>query len=223
MHLIRSAARVAAVCSGLLGAAALAQPGVEPSPLQEGAYVALFGTRVVADGDAALQDGEGGQLLLGLRRGWYAIEGGGGTASLGQAQQTGGQISGLIFPFSSGVLSGFYGAVGVGALEVKDYPGLSDTYAVTTAEAGVGYLVPLSIGRYAFGVRVDARYRYSRREEELNLQQQDLPIPNSFTDQVIAVGLHLPLGFKPVPPPAATPEAAEVVPLEDTTSASDAP
>lgn len=201
--------------AGLLALAVPVSAQDEPSRLRDGSYVVLLGSQLSPDGDSALDGGQGGQLQIGVRRGWYAIEAGGVYSEAGDAQQLGGNISALLFPFSGGALSGLYGVLGVGALEVKDYPGLSQNYDVTTSEAGLGYLLPLRIGRYEFGIRGDARWRYARREKELNLQQQDLPIPRSFKDQVYTLGLHLPLGFT-APAVRDAPEAVEVVPVETT-------
>src|SRR3546814_15646857 len=77
---------------------------------------------------------------------------------------------------------------------------------MTTYSAGIGDIYPLRIGRYDFGLRFEALYRYGNRAETVNRRDGDIAATNDFNDVLVNVGLQLPLGInEPAPEPAAEP------------------
>ena len=191
------------------------------SPLKEGAYIAPMGSYIFTDGPKT-DDGYGGVLAGGYRLDWYALEFKGVyhvvDADTGDIKQSGGSVGGLVFPFES--LPGLFGIVEVGGLSIEKYPATrtnapsmtTKNIHTVTAGLGAGYLFGLSIGRYDFGVRAEALYRYGRRDQDVT-PGGDINAPHNFGDVLVNVGLQLPLGLRPVEVAAAEPVAA-VVPVE---------
>lgn len=198
-----------AVAFGTAYAQAIDNP---ESPLRTGPYVAAMGSYTFNDDDA-FDDGPGANLAFGYRLNWWAVEAAvvygklDGANGRPETDIVGGSINGLLFPFSA--LPNLYGLIGVGGLEVDRHPQINRKYSNTTVEGGLGYIVPLQLGNYHFGVRADARYRYSDRERRVD-PGGDLPIPTTFKDVVLHLGFQLPLGMASPPPPE--PEVA-VVPV----------
>jgi outer membrane protein OmpA-like peptidoglycan-associated protein len=187
------------------------------SPLRIGAYVAPLASWVVTN-DNAFDDGLGATLAIGYRKGWWALEGSALIAShLKPADASedidvaGGSVNVLLFPFESA--PNLFSLIGVGALSVDRHPEIDRGYSLTTVEAGLGYLLALGLGRYDFGVRADARYRYGGRQERVQPDPGDLEIASEFTDVLLNVGLQLPLGLAPLPAPP--PPPVVVVPPAD--------
>ena len=185
------------------------------SPLRQGSYVAPMFSYVLSQDDE-LDNGYGGQLTLGYRQDFWAIEIGGIYTALsggsGDPTYKGATINGLLFPFSS--LPNLYGLIGAGGLEITDYPTkLSGSFSTTTAQAGAGYLFRFVAGRYEFGVRAEALYRRAFRDRRVNAQYQDLDVPRHLDDVLINIGLQLPIGLLPPPPPP--PEPVKVVAVEE--------
>lgn len=189
------------------------------SPLYEGTYIAPMASYII--GSKGTENGYGGILNLGYRKGWYAIEVSGSYSSLsakvggGNVSERGGGINGLLFPYQG--LPNLYAILGVGGLEVRDYavnvpggllsrPSIDKLHFSTTyASAGLGYIWSFAFGRYEFGLRTEALYRYSWREKRVN-PDGDIDAPRELGDTLINVGLQLPLALKaPPPPPPAEP------------------
>ncbi|WP_277817157.1 OmpA family protein [Solimonas terrae] len=204
---------------------ALAQD--DTSPLYDGTYIAPMASGLFP-GDGKLKTSVGGQLGIGYRRGWYALEMMGDYARVpfksgGSVEQFGGGINGLMFPFSSSsstIAHNFYGLIGLGLLQndgFKTPDGRngaleSHNFMMTTYSGGVGDLLPLSLGPYEFAIRAEAVYRYGHRADLVNRRSGDISAPNDFNDVLVNLGLQLPLGFpEPSPAPVAAPVA--VVPV----------
>lgn len=172
------------------------------SPLYQGAYIAPMASYALTK-DKSFDNGVGGMLSGGYRKDWWAIEATGRYEHYSGTAAEGGLIAGLVFPLKSG--PNLYGVLGFGGLEIKRHAVIKKGYSLTTSEVGAGYIFPLSIGNYEFGLRADARYRYGHREVRVQ-PNGDLPIQRDFQDVLLNVGLQLPMGFKPapVPPPVET-------------------
>jgi OOP family OmpA-OmpF porin len=88
-----------------------------------------------------------------------------------------------------------------------DTPDRSEEFNVVGIDGGLGYILPLHTGRYDWGIRAEARYRYGEREAQYNDSDTDIDAPKYFKQVIANVGLYLPLGLRSEPPPAATPVA----------------
>jgi len=196
-------------------------------PLYDGAYIAPMASGMFPGSKEGLKDTVGGVLGIGYRRDWWAMEMRGDYYSTplktgGSVKQYGGGLYSLMFPFSSSstaLVRNLYGVLGLGLLQNDDFmtpdgrAGALEphNFLMTTYSAGLGDIYPLRIGRYDFGIRVEALYRYGHRAEAVNRRNDDLSVTNDFNDVLVKVGLQLPLGInEPVAPVAETP--VEVVP-----------
>ena len=208
---IRTAAVAACLCASALAPTVQAQDeaaDISPygdSPLSQGPYISALGTGVFHSDDSILDEGYGGTLALGYRKGFYAMEIAPSYSDLDQATLRGIAVNGLLFPFSS--LPNFYATIGASGTQYVDYELVDDKRDFNTLglDAGLGYILPLSFGRYEFGIRAEARYRVSKREEEYNDADEDIAAPNTFKQTLVNIGLHLPLGLMPPPAPPAQP------------------
>lgn len=193
-------------------------------PLRNGSYIAPMASYVSTAGNAQIGNGEGGTIALGYRLNWYAIEATGIYTSLsgsngaqGKPSYLGGSINGLIFPIRP--LRDFYAIVSAGGLEVKNISSSTGIqhFNLTTIGGGLGYILPLKLWNYEFGVRAEALYRYGKRDAQGGARG-DIDVSRAFDDVLLNVGLQLPLGLRHVanntdsPPP-------RVVPVEQPASA----
>lgn len=203
----------------LLGGTAQAQDAVSPFDSQWYlSSMASFGW----PGESALRTGIGGIAAVGYREGFCAIElsaNAGVEKSKGAAsdpQLRGGSLNALLFPFTS---SGLYANLGVGAQEYTRHPssGGDREFSTTTAQAGIGYLLPASIGRYRFALRAEGLYRYGRREnaKPTSTQREDIDVSRSLGDSFFNIGLYLPIGLPPAAPPPAPAEPMQTVPVAE--------
>lgn len=183
------------------------EEAVTESPLVQGAYLSPMFSYIKTDKDSGFDDGMGGTLAFGYRKAWWAFEVSGIADSWkggqGGMDVVGGTINALIFPFG-GVNA--FGLIGAGGLEIDSSAAVGKGYTLSTAEAGLGYIFPLSVGRYDWGIRADARYRYGKRERRIE-PDGDYPFPHDFQDVLFNIGLQLPLGLRPPPPPPPPPVA----------------
>lgn len=195
-------------------AAPVAAQEASASRLHEGSYVAPMASYLWSDDDLT-DDGFGGAFALGYRPGRYAVELSGTYNQLSgdtsDATLIGASINGLLFPF--GANSNFYVLIGAGALEVDDYPGGEDAdrFSITTAQAGPGYMLPLSIGSYDFALRGEVLYRYGHRDSS---PASNVVAPDDFKHALVNLGLQLPLGRSETPVPEPEPIPVAVVPVE---------
>ncbi|MGQ0619200.1 MAG: OmpA family protein [Panacagrimonas sp.] len=202
------------ICAGLPAAvSAQEEPVAEagsPSALQQGPYVSLMGTGVLVDDDSDLDDSYGGTLALGYRKNWWAMEIAPSYVDLDGVKLGTLALNALVFPFSG--LPNFYLTAGLSGSDWDDYETPLDEidFSTVNGDGGLGYFFPLSVGRYDFAIRSEARYRVSSREEDYNDADEDFDAPKRFKHGLINIGLHLPLGLRPVPPPP--PPPVEIVP-----------
>lgn len=185
---------------------------VTDSPLRNGAYVSPMATGIFVDDDSDLDDSVGGTLALGYRRDWWAMEIAPSYVDLDGVKLGTLAVNGLLFPLRS--LPHFYLTAGLSGSEYDDYTTPTDEvdFGTTNIDGGLGYILPLSWGSYDFGVRAEARYRSSRREQDYNDADEDFDAPRTFKHIVANVGLHFPLGIK-APPPAPPPPTEVVAPV----------
>lgn len=187
-------------------------PAEEPRiPFKNGSYIAPLASVVIPVSNNDLSTGYGGQLMFGVRHDYYAIEAGALYTAMGgngSPNYLGGVINGLLFPFAS--LPNFYGIVGGGGMEVRQYPGVSNSFSQTSVSGGAGYLFPLKFGNYEFAIRAESLFRHNWRDKRLG-SKGDLDIPRQSDEVLINLGLQLPLGLSPPPPPP--PEPVKVVPV----------
>ncbi|MDB5972341.1 MAG: hypothetical protein JWQ90_4791 [Hydrocarboniphaga sp.] len=184
----------------------------DTSPLKQGPYISPMLSYIMPVTRSRLDDGYGGAFSAGYRWEYSAIEATGVYDMMGgdgNPKYVGGSINGLLFPFKS--LSNFYGKIGFGGLEVRDYAtNQGRSFSLTTVEGGLGYLFPFIGDTYNWALRVEALYRYGHRETRLNATEVDLDAPANYGDVVFNLGLWLPLGKKA---PVVAPAPATVVPL----------
>lgn len=183
-------------------------------PLQEGTYFAPMASYIHAVNKTQLDDGVGGVMSVGFRNGSYAFEAGALYSSISTSDKNasflGGVINGLLFPLKS--LPGLYATIGVSGIELEDYPTVAgSSFSTLAVDGGLGYIFPLQVGNYEFGIRAEGRYRHAHRETRRNSARLDLDAPNNFDDMLINIGLQMPWGSKDAPPPP-EPAAAVVAP-----------
>lgn len=177
-------------------------PTPAPSPLERGFYLAPMASYVLPYSNRGLDNGLGGTLGFGYRYGLLAVEAAAEYARLdaedggASAKLTAAHAGLLLFPFDS--LKGFYGVGAVGRVRTEAQPA-GNRFEGDSLEVGAGYIFPLSVGRYAFGLRSEARARFSERSRSLALGDDNQP--RRFQDVLLNLGLHLPFGLESVPPP----------------------
>ena len=187
------------------------------SPLRDGGYVSVLGTyQITKRNDPVLDNPLGGTFLMGYRNGWYAVETGFAYTEDAGVKRQSWKLRGLIFPFES--VPYLYAVLGGGITRYVGYPVVDTPQATNGREsfttgdlaAGLGYMLPVRIGRYEFGIRAEGLYevgdRFLERQSDFIT---DISAPSTFKDIVINVGLQLPLAFLPPPPPA--PEPVKVI------------
>lgn len=194
----------------VMPATVLAQEAA-PSALRQGGYTALMGTGVLVDDDSDLDDSYGGTLVLGYRKNWWAIEIAPSYVDLDGVKLGTVALNGLLFPFTG--MPNFYATAGVSGSNWDDYQTPTDEidFSTVNGDAGLGYIFPLSIGRYDFGIRAEGRYRVYARERDFNDDDVDVDAPKRFRHTLLNIGLHLPLGIAVAPPPPPQPEPVAVV------------
>jgi len=224
----RALTLIAVVAAAMPIAAAADNAGA----LYQGGYVApmvsyMMPQEHMSDGEEERLDASlGGALALGFRRQNFALELSayqfsidsklGGSAS---PELVGGSLNALYFPFSG--LPNLYGIASAGAGELTEYPivtpqpnrsNTSDDFPLVRVGAGAGYILPLSIGRYEFGLRAEALYVLGFRDEKVS-DLPDIDAPRRIDAIVINAGLQLPFGLKAVEVPAPAAKVAVVEPI----------
>ncbi|ORE88220.1 OmpA/MotB domain-containing protein [Oceanococcus atlanticus] len=185
------------------------------APFERGLYVAPMASYVEPDSDRTLDDGLGGTLALGYRvnpglaielYGAFseldAVDGDGTSSTL-----SGGGIAALVFVPQ---LGGLHLPLAIGYLNSDHQGSAGEEYKGLSFEAGLGYLLPISFGRYRFGLRADARFRHHNGQDGQRLDEE----ASGIQDILYNLGLQLPFGLQPPPPPPPAPEPVVVAPAD---------
>ena len=194
----------------------IAEPA-DDSPLLGGWYAAPMASYIRPDSNRVLDDGLGGTLAVGYRvNPAFAIElyGVYGSADReaapdGSARMVGGGIGALAF--LDELLPGAYLPFAVGHLEVEDNGADVEPYDGLMFEAGIGYLLPLSFGRYDFAIRTEGRFRHHNGQDGRRLDED----ASGAQDLIVHLGLQLPFGLVPEPPPPEPVRVVEATPPPD--------
>lgn len=196
----KTACSAALLLSLLLPAAGVAQESAEPTPLERGFYAAPMGTYFKPDTDRDLDDGAGYNLSLGYRFGGIAVELAGQlieadpsapTTAVEAAELTGGNLSALLFLGDE--KARVFGILGLGYQEADKHPNLSQKTDGLHLDLGVGYLYPLNIGRYDFGIRAEVRSRIVSLDRA---PADSLTGTGTMVDGVASLGFQLPFGLR---------------------------
>lgn len=197
----KTACSAALLLSLLLPAVGVAQEETaEPTPLERGFYAAPMGTYFKPDTDRDLDDGAGFQLGLGYRFGGLAIELGGQlveadpsvpSATGESAELSGGHLSALLF--FGDEQPRFFGIFGLGYQEADKHPNLSEKTDGLHLDLGLGYLFPLNVGRYDFGIRAEVRSRIVSLDRA---PADSLTGTGTMVDGVANIGFQLPFGLR---------------------------
>lgn len=189
----------AALLLGLLApAAAGAQEASEPTPYERGFYVAPMGSYYKPDANRSLDDGAGVHLGLGYRFGGLALELAGigieadpevGAGSTETVEMVGGSLSALLFMGDEDPR--FFGVFGFGYQEEENLPGYAQTVETMFADLGFGYMLPMSVGRYDFGIRAELRGRLASLDRDVFSTRE-----SSMIDGIANIGFHLPIGMR---------------------------
>ena len=214
-HTMKLASRFGALTVALLAGSLITAAHAEESnsPLRQGAYVSPMVSGFLTDDDDGLDDGIGGTLALGYRSSFYAFELAGIGADVGTATIEGIALNTLLFPFSG--LPNLYFTAGISGFNYKDYEtpsGDLKDFNSNNVDGGVGYIFPLSWGRYDYGIRSEVRYRAGRRERDFNDLDIDIDAPRSPNHIALNLGLQLPTRLAPAPVPEPTEDPTSVVP-----------
>lgn len=191
----------------------------EPSPFKDGFYVVPMVSSTQPDDARRLDDGLGFDLGFGYRFSKiFALELDGTFTELDrdngeQTEMTGFALRGLAY-FSPRLPNAFF-SFGIGELSTEAQGMSGGTYEGLHIEAGLGYVLPLHIGRYDFGVRADARFRHNNGQENDGSTEYD---KSGLADSILRLGLHLPLGPRPMP---AEPEPEPLAVVEPVSACAD--
>lgn len=185
------------------------------APFERGLYLAPMASYVEPDSQRSLDDGLGGTLALGYRvNPGLALELYGVFGELdalhGSTEAStlsGGGISALAFVPQ---LGGLYLPLAIGYLNSDHQGSAGEAYKGLSFEAGLGYLLPISFGRYRFGLRADARFRHHNGQDGQRLDEE----ASGLQDILYNLGLQLPFGLQPPPPPPPAPEPVVVAPAD---------
>lgn len=205
LHAVKWTSGLAAL---IFGGASIAQT-IPDSPFYDGPYMSVSAHAI--DSRGLDSRGYGGMLGGGYRNGRYAVEVGAVYSGLSEGNYRGFAVNGLLFPFVS--VPNLYATIGVGGLSVTGIPETQE-FSITTFDGGLGYLWPLTMAGYEFGLRLEARYRHGIREKKVIETREDIQAPTDFNDTVASIGLYIPLRLgKASAPAAAAPPV--VVPLHN--------
>lgn len=197
------------VAVGATPHAAIADNDTMDPLYRDGAYASVLGTATGFIGDGNRPSVGGGiDVLGGVRRGAVALEFGPTYTYASRTHLLGGYANALIFPSST--LPGLYGIGGIGILDALKYKNTGDSFLITTAQLGSGYLFPLQIGGYRVGLRAEGLFRWGRLNDGVTEQrpvddprdEPDPNAPNNYHDLILRVGLHIPLPLTSLMPPA---------------------
>lgn len=215
MNTTRILASVVCAAGLLLAAGASAnadEENGEAAAFWDGIYVLPMVSATNPDDKRRLDDATGFDLGIGYKISErFALEVDGTFTELdrdnGQTtDMTGVTLRGLAYLGS--VLSDAFVSFGIGELTTDAQGQTGREYSGLHVEAGLGYVLPLKIGRYDFGVRADFRFRHNNGQEQDNTVEFDNA---GLSDTIYRVGLHLPIGRRPPPPEPQPPEPVAMV------------
>jgi hypothetical protein len=213
-HQALSAAKFGLIFTLFAGAFPALSDDQAVEPLYGAPYLSILGAYDL--GDRGAGNGGGGAIGAGLRRGEIGFEARASYLAQKRGTFRGGTFNGLFFP--SQRLPGLYATFGIGLENISGYAGAGgNTFNATTIDGGAGYLFPLKIGRYQFGLRSEALYQYEKREKRQQDQAQpteDLPVPTNFHEVVLHIGFQFPLGWSTAPAVTEKETPVKVVPVE---------
>ncbi len=167
-------------------------------------YLVPFGTFIVPDGDRNVSEGWGGGLAIGKiinrylnleLKGVYDNFQSDGVGGSGDADEYGGGLDALVFPWRSQLSP--YGVVSVMGLNTDSDRRGSDLHFAGEAGGGLQY----ELDEHGTSLRTDVRARY-------NADSETAPA-NQLWDMVVNLGIYVPLGPKPQP------VVAEAAPVDD--------
>jgi len=170
-------------------------------------YISPLATHIWEDSQRQVDGGWGGGLAIGKQFSqFFSAEVGGfyqehhiveGASPLKVIE---GGISGLVFPFQTGVGRNIYGIVGAHYGKVKDHPSTNvadfqQNYNTVFGSAGLGFLFGPIAWLNQGAIRAEALYRMDFHDKP-GLGGVD---ENDFSDGVLNVGLLIPIGAQPAP------------------------
>ncbi|MEC9362979.1 MAG: OmpA family protein [Pseudomonadota bacterium] len=206
------ASRMLAFAGLLCCAAPIQAQQQDESRLLQGLYAAPMYSYIEPDNDRLLDSGSGGTLALGYRfNDAFAFELFGAFSDLDR--EAGGTESTTMSSYGIGALAfltdHIYLPFGVSYVDTEEQGQMGTQYDGVAFDAGIGALLPLSFGRYDFAIRAEARYRHNNGQDS---DDADEFRRSGLEDALFNVGLQLPFGLRPEPPPPVEPEVA-VVPV----------
>ena len=194
---------------------AYGQDDNQPSPFLDGFYVLPSLSYTQPDNERLLDDGIGYDLGVGYRfNRTFAVELDGSFSDLdrevgGSTDMAGLTLRGL--GYLTDMLPNAFLSFGAGQLQTDAQGASGSEYKGLHFEFGVGYVQPLHIGRYDFGVRADARIRHNNGQDD---DDADEFSKEGLVDNIFRIGLHLPIGLRPLPPEPEPKPLAVVEPVK---------
>ena len=210
MNTTRMIAHALGAASLLLAAGANANPDEEngeAAAFWDGIYVLPMVAFTNPDDKRRLDDATGFDIGVGYKLSErFALEIDGTFTELdrdnGQTtDMTGFTLRGLAYLGS--FLSDAFVSFGIGELSTDAQGMTGADYSGLHIEGGVGYVLPLKIGRYDFGLRADYRFRHNNGQAQSNTVEFDNA---GLSDTIVRLGLNLPIGRRPPPPEPEPPE-----------------
>ncbi len=196
----------------LFSASSLGQSDNQPSPFKDGFYVAPMVSYTQPDGERLLEDGAGYDIGVGYRfNRVFAVEVDGTFSELDRENGDATDMAGITLrgvAYMTELLPNAFLSFGIGELSTDEQGTSGRTYEGMHIEAGGGYVLPLSFGRYDFGVRADARFRHNNGQEDGDDSNEF--DKSGLSDSIFRLGLQLPIGRRPLPPEP-EPQPLEVV------------
>ncbi|WP_348674658.1 OmpA family protein [uncultured Abyssibacter sp.] len=201
----------AGILLAVFSSTGLGQSDNQPSPFKDGFYVVPMLSYTQPDGQRLLDDGVGYDIGVGYRFSEiFALELDGTFSELDRDNGETTDMAGLTLrgvAYLAGLLPNAFVSFGIGEMSTDEQGMTGSEYEGMHIEAGLGYVLPLSIGRYDFGIRADARFRHNNGQENDGSIEYD---KSGMADSIYRVGLQLPIGLRPLPPEP-EPEPLQVI------------
>lgn len=150
--------------------------------------------------DPVLDTAKGISVLAGFRRkGWYGFEFGAAYAKDNDVQKQSLLFNTLIYPFENNL----YIKLASGVTRYVEYPISRSEDAIADGDddfitinygAGIGYVLPVTLGNHKFGIRAEAVYhvadRFLERESDF---EEDIRAPGTLKEVQLNIGIRFPL------------------------------